>query len=165
MYPIYVHKDKDGSASGFAPGVTGLFFAGETIKKCIEDAKSAFATHFNCLFEEGRLIPKAAEVEEYLDDENCQNGLWCLVEIDTLKYESKIRKTHNQQLQYIDVAVEYLREALDSGDPRVILMALENIAKAHSSSAVAEMLEDIELAEIVKARIHQNEIEVSLENL
>lgn len=41
-----------------------------------------------------------------------------------------IRGTHNQHLRDPDVAAEYLSEALEDGDPGVILMALRNIAEA-----------------------------------
>lgn len=43
---------------------------------------------------------------------------------------SKIRVTHNEHLRDLDVAAEYLNEAIDDGDPAVILMALRNLAEA-----------------------------------
>ncbi|MBU2708727.1 type II toxin-antitoxin system HicB family antitoxin [Zooshikella marina] len=92
LYPIYVHKDEDGSASGFAPGVTGLFFAGDTIEECIIDAKSAFDAHFELLADDGNEIPKAADIDSHLDDEDCQNGFWFMVEVDTTRYEGKAQK-------------------------------------------------------------------------
>lgn len=86
LYPIYLHISENGTTSGFAPNVPGLFFAGDSIKECIEDAKSALVVHFDLLFEDGQPIPKATEVEEHLDDEDCVGGLWFLVEVDTARY-------------------------------------------------------------------------------
>ncbi len=41
-----------------------------------------------------------------------------------------VRTTHSEYLRDPEVAAEYLSEALDDGDPAVILMALRNIAEA-----------------------------------
>lgn len=41
-----------------------------------------------------------------------------------------VRATHNEHLRDPEVAAEYLNEALDDGDARVILMALRNLAEA-----------------------------------
>lgn len=41
-----------------------------------------------------------------------------------------VRQTHNEMLKDIDVAAEYLNEALESDDSAVVLMALRNIAEA-----------------------------------
>lgn len=41
-----------------------------------------------------------------------------------------VRATHNEHLRNPDVAAAYLSEALEEGDPAVILMALRNIAEA-----------------------------------
>ena len=41
-----------------------------------------------------------------------------------------VRVTHSEHLRDPEVAAEYLSEALNDGDPSVILMALRNIAEA-----------------------------------
>ena len=41
-----------------------------------------------------------------------------------------VRATHYKHLRDPEVAVEYLNEAIESGDKAVILMALRNIAEA-----------------------------------
>ena len=41
-----------------------------------------------------------------------------------------IRATHNEHLRDLEVAAEYLSDALEQGDAAVILMALRNIAEA-----------------------------------
>ena len=41
-----------------------------------------------------------------------------------------VRSTHDQYLRDPKTAAEYLSEALEDGDPSVILMALRNIAEA-----------------------------------
>ena len=41
-----------------------------------------------------------------------------------------VRSTHNNYLRDTHVAAEYLSEALEDGEPSVILMALRNIAEA-----------------------------------
>lgn len=51
-----------------------------------------------------------------------------------------IKTTHSEQLRNPEVAAEYLSEALDDGNPAVILMALRNVADAQEDgiSGVAE---------------------------
>ena len=41
-----------------------------------------------------------------------------------------VKSTHSKHLRDSEVAAEYLNEALEDGDSRVILMALRNIAEA-----------------------------------
>ncbi len=41
-----------------------------------------------------------------------------------------VRTTHNEHLRDPEIAAEYLNEALEDGDPAVILMALRNLAEA-----------------------------------
>lgn len=41
-----------------------------------------------------------------------------------------VRATHSEHLRDPEVAAEYLSEALEDGDPSVVLMALRNIAEA-----------------------------------
>ncbi len=51
-----------------------------------------------------------------------------------------IRATHNEHLRDLEVAAEYLSEALEDGGAVVILMALRNIAEAQEDgiSGLAE---------------------------
>jgi len=55
-----------------------------------------------------------------------------------------VRSTHNQYLRDPEVAAEYLSEALDDGDPSVILMALRNIAEAQEGG-ISELASKSEL--------------------
>jgi len=41
-----------------------------------------------------------------------------------------VRATHNKHLRDVEVATEYLNEAIESGDKAIFLMALRNIAEA-----------------------------------
>ena len=43
-----------------------------------------------------------------------------------------VRETHNKHLRDPKVAAEYINQALESGDPSMILMALRNIVEAQS---------------------------------
>ncbi|SUI84818.1 Uncharacterised protein family (UPF0150) [Serratia quinivorans] len=57
FYPAYVHSEHDGSASGFFPDVPGCYFAGDTLDRAFEDAKSALDAHFELLSEDNQSIP------------------------------------------------------------------------------------------------------------
>lgn len=91
-YPAYIHQDEDGSASGFFPGVDGCFFAGNTLEECMEDARGALDAHFEFMADEGLQIPAATKVSEHSNDEECKDGFWVMVEIDTSKFEGDIKR-------------------------------------------------------------------------
>lgn len=55
-----------------------------------------------------------------------------------------VRSTHNKHLRDQELAAEYLSEALEDGDPSVILMALRNIAEAQEGG-IAELASKSEL--------------------
>ena len=44
-----------------------------------------------------------------------------------------VRATHSKHLRNLEVAAEYLNEALETGDNAVILMAIRNIVEAQES--------------------------------
>lgn len=79
-YPAYIHKDSDGSASGFFPGVPGCYFAGSTLAECVEDGKVALEAHLEYLREDGMEIPEPYEEKDYENDPECQGGEWVIIE-------------------------------------------------------------------------------------
>lgn len=57
--------------------------------------------------------------------------------------KKSIRDIHNEHLRDLDVASEYLNEALSSGNSEIILMAIRNIVEAQEGgfASVAERSE------------------------
>lgn len=93
FYPAYIHKTEMGPGySGFFPGVPGCIFAGESFEEALADAHSALNAHFEFSADEGCEIPEGAPMENYLNDEDCQGGIWAGVSIDMTKFDSKAKR-------------------------------------------------------------------------
>ena len=113
-FPVYLHRTDSNSWSGFVPDVEGCFFAGSSIDDALSDAFAAIDAHVESLADAGKAIPKAANIEAYIDDEACQDGYWAFVTIDLSRYEGKAVKLNitlpQNLLSKIDSHVEAHRE-------------------------------------------------------
>ena len=81
FYPVYMHLDANGSASGFFPGVPGCYFAGDTYKAALIDASNVLALHLATLKECGAAIPQPESFESYKTHADCIGGVWDLVDV------------------------------------------------------------------------------------
>jgi len=91
-YPVYLHQAESGSFSGFVPDLEGCYFAGDTIDDAIADAHAAIDVYLDYRSEKGRDVPVASTMNDHKDDEDCQGGIWGIVDIDTTKYDGKAVK-------------------------------------------------------------------------
>ena len=91
-YPVYIHREADGTASGFFPGVPGCYFAGDSVTECLLDARSALDAHFELLVEDGRGIPEPTTMDQHLYEEECVNGFWAIVSIDPTRFEGPVKR-------------------------------------------------------------------------
>lgn len=91
-YPVYIHQEQDGSASGFFPCVTGCYFAGDSIEDALNDAASALDAHLEALVDLGIDVPVPSPINAYRDSEDCTGGAWGLVNIDLGKFEGRAQK-------------------------------------------------------------------------
>lgn len=93
FYPAYIHKTETGSGySGFFPGVPGCIFAGDSFEAALFDAHTALNAHFEFSADEGCEIPESVPMENYLNDDACQGGIWAGVSIDMTNFDSKARR-------------------------------------------------------------------------
>ena len=110
MYPAYIHEDDDGTASGFFPGVPGCYFAGDTVEECLADARMALDAHLEFIADNGDSLPEPTSAKQYWHDEDCQGGVWLLVDIDATKFEGGAVRFNatlpNLLLKKIDKAVD-----------------------------------------------------------
>ncbi len=154
LYPVYIHTDENGAVGGFAPGVFGLFFAGKDIEDCIKDAKSAFTGHFDLLIEDGQEIPSPTAVEQHLDDEDCKDGFWFMVEVDVSKYRGQnsipdcVRPEFQVTIDTSDTASVW-RELLND-DP---IIAKNYMLRSALTSAITEQIKRRKLTNTDAARL------------
>lgn len=81
-YPVYLHLDDRGSASGFFPGVLGCYFAGNSFDDALIDAAQALEAHFELLLELGMAIPEPTTIQQHQNDGDCIDGIWGSVDLD-----------------------------------------------------------------------------------
>lgn len=112
-YPVYIHQDDDGTASGFFPGVSGCYFAGDSFEEALADASSALDAHFELMAEGGADIPRPTAIADHKHDEECTDGVWALVDLDTSKYEGKSQK--------INITL-----------PEILIAKIDSYVKTHS---------------------------------
>jgi len=91
-FPVYLHQSDSGSYSGFVPDIEGCFFAGETVDDAIVDAGAAIDIHLEALAESGMPVPHTKGMAFYLESDECQGGIWAVIDIDISKYEGKAVK-------------------------------------------------------------------------
>jgi predicted RNase H-like HicB family nuclease len=91
-YPVYLHQTESGTFSGFVPDLAGCYFAGDTIDDAIADAHAAIDAYLEYRSEKGKDVLVAGTMNDHKDDEDCQGGMWGIVDIDTSKYDGKAVK-------------------------------------------------------------------------
>ncbi|WP_262017321.1 type II toxin-antitoxin system HicB family antitoxin, partial [Serratia liquefaciens] len=94
FYPAYVHSEPDGSASGFFPDVPGCYFAGDTLDRAFDDARSALDAHFEFLSEDNQPIPGPQAVTFHLaqNNDSLNGGQWLLVNINMDKFDGRAER-------------------------------------------------------------------------
>lgn len=132
-FPVYLHKAESEGYSGFVPDIVGCFFAGETIDKTIVDATEAIDAHLESLADRGKVLPEAKDISAYIDNEDCQGGIWAYVDIDISKYDGKAVKLNitlpQNLLVRIDTFVETHKE-FNSRSGFLADLARRELAKA-----------------------------------
>lgn len=110
-FPVYLHKTETNTYSGFAPDIMGCFFAGSTVDEALSDAYEAIDAHIESLADAEKAIPQARTIEEHIDDEDCQGGLWAFVEVDITKYDSKAIRLNITLPQNLLTGIDYYVES------------------------------------------------------
>lgn len=91
-FPVYLHRTESGSYSGFIPDIPGCFFAGDTIDEALTDAVGAVDLHLEVLTERSGTLPVANDIGAHLDHEDCQGGVWAIIDVDLNKHDGKAIK-------------------------------------------------------------------------
>jgi len=97
IYPVVVHHE-DGSAYGVTvpdfirDDIGGCFSAGDTFAEALDNTKEAIQSILEILVEDNKEIPKGSNVEDYLNHEEYQDGVWALVDIDLTPYLGHSKK-------------------------------------------------------------------------
>lgn len=94
-YPVVIHKDQDSDFGVTVPDIPGCFSAGSTVSEALNNAVEAISGHLECLAKDGESIPKAEELEEYINDPKYANAyLKTVVSVDLTKISNEIERVN-----------------------------------------------------------------------
>ena len=91
LYPIAIDKD-DSSFGVRVPDISGCFSGGDNYQDAIESAREAIDAHIELLVEDGKAVPEATCVENWLDDPDYAGVVWALVDVDVIRLMGKTEK-------------------------------------------------------------------------
>ncbi len=91
-YPVVIHKEKDSAYGVTVPDIPGCFSCGDTFDEALTNVVEAIELHLESLVEDGEEAPKGSTVEDLLDNEDYQDGIWALVDIDLTQFLGKAEK-------------------------------------------------------------------------
>jgi predicted RNase H-like HicB family nuclease len=93
LYPVAVEKGSDTEAYGVTvPDIKGCFSAGDTFEEALSNVKEAIADHLEILAEDGKEIPLATEISNFLNDKDYEGFIWAVVDVDVSRYLGKAEK-------------------------------------------------------------------------
>jgi predicted RNase H-like HicB family nuclease len=114
-FPVVLHTD-DGTKFGVTvPDLPGCFSGGDTIDDALDSVREAIDLHLEGLTEDGEVVPTPRAIAEHEASGEFTDGIWAIVEVDTMKFEGKAEK--------INITL-----------PRRLLTQIDQYAQAHGES-------------------------------
>jgi predicted RNase H-like HicB family nuclease len=113
--PVVLHTD-DGTHYGVTvPDLPGCFSGGDSIDDALDNVREAIDLHLEGLTEDGDEVPTPKPIAEHHASGEFSDGIWAIVDVDTMKYEGKAEK--------INITL-----------PRRLLAQIDEYAQAHGES-------------------------------
>jgi len=114
-FSVVLHTD-DGVHFGVTvPDLPGCFSGGDSIDEALDNVIEAIDLHLEGLTEDGDEIPKPKPIAEHQASGEFIDGIWAIVDADTMKYEGKAEK--------INITL-----------PRRLLTQIDEYAQSHGES-------------------------------
>ena len=114
-FPVVLHTD-DGTRYGITvPDLPGCFSGGDSIDDALDNVREAIDLHLEGLTEEGDEISTPKPIAEHQASGEFSDGIWAIVDVDTMKYEGKAEK--------INITL-----------PRRLLAQIDEYAQTHGES-------------------------------
>jgi predicted RNase H-like HicB family nuclease/predicted RNA binding protein YcfA (HicA-like mRNA interferase family) len=114
-FPVVLHTD-DGTHYGVTvPDLPGCFSGGDSIDDALDNVREAIDLHLEGLTEDGDEVPTPKPIAEHQASGEFSDGIWAIVDVDTMKYEGKAEK--------INITL-----------PRRLLVQIDEYAQAHGES-------------------------------
>ncbi|STX55470.1 Uncharacterised protein family (UPF0150) [Legionella beliardensis] len=91
-YPIVIHKDEQSDFGVMVPDIPGCYSAGSTYDEALTNAIEAIECHLEGLLMDNEPIPVGSALDNWINDEGFQGGVWALLDIDLSEISGKAKR-------------------------------------------------------------------------
>jgi predicted RNase H-like HicB family nuclease len=93
-YPVVIHKDESSDFGVMVPDIPGCYSAGSTYDEALSCAKEAIECHLEGLLLDNEMIPVSSTLDQWVNEEEFEGGVWAFVDIDLSAISGKARRVN-----------------------------------------------------------------------
>ncbi|ASQ44957.1 type II toxin-antitoxin system HicB family antitoxin [Legionella clemsonensis] len=91
-YPVVIHKDERSDFGVSVPDIPGCYSAGSTYDEALTNAIEAIECHLEGLLMDNDSLPVATTIDQWINDEEFQGGVWAFIDIDLSQISGKAKR-------------------------------------------------------------------------
>ena len=91
-YPVVIHKDEHSDFGVSIPDIPGCYSAGSTYEEALTNAIEAIECHLEGLLIDNESLPVGAAIDQWINDEEFQGGVWAFIDIDLSQISGKAKR-------------------------------------------------------------------------
>jgi predicted RNase H-like HicB family nuclease len=91
-YPVVIHKDEHSDFGVSIPDISGCYSAGSTYDEALTNAIEAIECHLEGLLIDNEPIPVCTTIDNWINEEEFQGGVWAFVDIDLSQISGKAKR-------------------------------------------------------------------------
>lgn len=91
-YPVVIHKDEHSDFGVTVPDIPGCYSAGSTYDEALSNVIEAIECHLEGLLIDNESIPVGSTIDEWINHEEFQGGIWALIDIDLSQISGKAKR-------------------------------------------------------------------------
>lgn len=93
-YPVVIHKDELSDFGVSVPDIPGCYSAGSTYNEALINATEAIECHLEGLLMDNESLPVATTIDQWVNDEAFQGGVWAFIDIDLSQISGKAKRVN-----------------------------------------------------------------------
>src|SRR3990167_2610917 len=91
-YPVVIYKDELSDFGVSIPDISGCYSAGSTYDEALTNAIEAIECHLEGLLIDNEPIPVCTTIDNWINEEEFQGGVWAFVDIDLSQISGKAKR-------------------------------------------------------------------------
>ncbi|MCR9192590.1 MAG: type II toxin-antitoxin system HicB family antitoxin [Gammaproteobacteria bacterium] len=93
-YPIVIHKDNHSDFGVTVPDIPGCYSAGNSYDEALQNSIEAIQCHLEGLLLDNESLPVASSIDNWVDDQDYQDGVWAMVDVDLAQISGKVKRVN-----------------------------------------------------------------------